>query len=205
MGVYYHRSTRCFFVRSHVHLLTIHRRNLSAAYYDVPRRDNIAGSHPLGAPLHSGIEEESVNLAKGTLAMPKVRVIVKRLHAIQNFGAMDVLCIDKTGTLTQDRIVLKRHLDVRGKESTRVLQYAYLNSQFQSGLKNLLDVAVLEHVELHGQFGIDENNTKIDEIPLDFTRRRLAVVVAAPNEKHVLVCKGGCRGDVCRLPRVRGG
>lgn len=132
----------------------------------------------------------TVNLAKGALAMSRVRVIVKRLQAIQNFGAMDMLCTDKTGTLTQDRIVLKRHLDIRGNESARVLQFAYLNSHFQSGLKNLLDVAVLEHVELHGQLGIDENYTKIDEIPFDFTRRRLSVVVAMPNGKHVLVCKG---------------
>ena len=93
----------------------------------------------------------TVNLAKGAIAMSRKKVIVKRLNAIQNFGAMDVLCTDKTGTLTQDRIILKRHLDIRGEESERVLQYAYLNSHFQSGLKNLLDVAVLQHVELHEQ------------------------------------------------------
>jgi Mg2+-importing ATPase len=90
----------------------------------------------------------TVNLAKGAIAMSKKRVIVKRLHAIQNFGAMDVLCTDKTGTLTQDRIILKLHLDIRGNDSERVLEYAYLNSHYQSGLKNLLDVAVLQHVEL---------------------------------------------------------
>ena len=90
----------------------------------------------------------TVNLAKGAIAMSKKRVIVKRLNAIQNFGAMDVLCADKTGTLTQDRITLKRHLDIRGGDSERVLEYAYLNSHYQSGLKNLLDVAVLQHVEL---------------------------------------------------------
>ena len=90
----------------------------------------------------------TVNLAKGAMAMAKKKVIVKRLNAIQNFGAMDVLCTDKTGTLTQDRIILKRHLDLRGEDSDRVLEYAYLNSFHQSGLKNLLDVAVLQHVEL---------------------------------------------------------
>ena len=90
----------------------------------------------------------TVNLAKGAIAMSKKRVIVKRLNAIQNFGAMDVLCTDKTGTLTQDRIILKQHLDIRGEDSERVLEYAYLNSHYQSGLKNLLDVAVLQHVEL---------------------------------------------------------
>ena len=84
----------------------------------------------------------TVNLAKGAIAMSRKKVIVKRLNAIQNFGAMDVLCTDKTGTLTQDLIILKRHLDIRGGESTSVLEYAYLNSFYQSGLKNLLDVAV---------------------------------------------------------------
>ena len=132
----------------------------------------------------------TVNLAKGALAMSKVRVIVKRLQAIQNVGAMDVLCTDKTGTLTQDRIVLKRYLDIRGATSERVLQYAYLNSHFQSGLKNLLDVAVLEHVDIHGQLGIDRGYAKVDEIPFDFTRRRLSVVVRQPDGKHVLICKG---------------
>jgi Mg2+-importing ATPase len=90
----------------------------------------------------------TVNLAKGALAMSRRKVIVKRLNSIQNFGAMDVLCTDKTGTLTQDRIILKRHLDIRGNDSDRVLEYAYLNSFHQSGLKNLLDIAVLKHVEL---------------------------------------------------------
>ncbi|TNY07084.1 hypothetical protein, partial [Escherichia coli] len=84
--------------------------------------------------------------AKGALAMSRVQVIVKRLNAIQNLGAMDVLCTDKTGTLTQDRIILKRHLDMHGDESERVLQFAWLNSHFQSGLRNLLDEAVLQHV-----------------------------------------------------------
>jgi Mg2+-importing ATPase len=91
----------------------------------------------------------TVNLSKGALAMSRKKVIVKRLNSIQNFGAMDVLCTDKTGTLTQDRIILKRCLNIRGEDSERVLHYAYLNSHFQSGLKNLLDVAVLEHVDLH--------------------------------------------------------
>jgi P-type Mg2+ transporter len=132
----------------------------------------------------------TVNLAKGATAMARAKVVVKRLNAIQNLGAMDVLCTDKTGTLTQDRIILKRHLDIRGEESERVLQYAYLNSHFQSGLKNLLDVAVLEHVDLHKVLGIDTGFTKIDEIPFDFSRRRLSVVVAHGQDKHVLICKG---------------
>jgi len=132
----------------------------------------------------------TVNLAKGALAMSRVKVIVKRLNAIQNLGAMDVLCADKTGTLTQDRIILKRHLDLRGNESARVLQYAWLNSHFQSGLKNLLDVAVLQHVDMHRTLGIDQGFAKIDEIPFDFERRRLSVVVGTPVGKHVLICKG---------------
>lgn len=132
----------------------------------------------------------TVNLAKGAIAMSRKKVIVKRLNAIQNFGAMDVLCTDKTGTLTQDRIILKRHLDIHGDESERVLQYAYLNSHFQSGLKNLLDKAVLSHVELHEPMTIGSGYTKCDEIPFDFTRRRLSVVVGNRNGAHVLICKG---------------
>src|SRR6516225_5042736 len=132
----------------------------------------------------------TVNLAKGASAMARDKVIVKRLNAIQNFGAMDVLCTDKTGTLTQDRIILKKHLDIRGEESERVLQFAYLNSHFQSGLKNLLDIAVLEHVDIHKILGIDSEYTKIDEIPFDFNRRRLSVVVAHGQDRHLLICKG---------------
>jgi P-type Mg2+ transporter len=132
----------------------------------------------------------TVNLAKGALAMSKRRVIVKRLNAIQNFGAMDVLCTDKTGTLTQDHIILKKHLDIRGEESTRVLEYAYLNSHFQSGLKNLLDVAVLKHVELEEHLKPDHQYKKIDEIPFDFERRRLSVVVERDDGRHLLICKG---------------
>jgi P-type Mg2+ transporter len=132
----------------------------------------------------------TVNLAKGAIDMSRAKVIVKRLNAIQNFGAMNILCTDKTGTLTQDRIILKRYLDIRGEESQRVLQYAYLNSHFQSGLKNLLDIAVLQHVEIHGILGIDKGFAKIDEIPFDFSRRRLSVVVSQGPDKHILICKG---------------
>ena len=103
---------------------------------------------------------------------------------------MDVLCTDKTGTLTQDRIILKRHLDIHGEECERVLQYAYLNSHFQSGLRNLLDNAVLAHVDLHKILGIDSGYAKVDEIPFDFSRRRLSVVVAREDGKHILICKG---------------
>jgi Mg2+-importing ATPase len=132
----------------------------------------------------------TVNLAKGAIAMSRKRVIVKRLNSIQNFGAMDVLCTDKTGTLTQDKIILKRHLDIRGQDSGRVLEFAYLNSYFQSGLKNLLDVAVLKHVELEEHLQLKHRFKKVDEMPFDFQRRRMSVVLAAEDGKHILICKG---------------
>ena len=132
----------------------------------------------------------TVNLAKGAIAMSRKKVIVKRLNAIQNFGAMDVLCTDKTGTLTQDRIILKRHIDIEGNDSDEALEYAFLNSHFQSGLRNLLDKAVLAHAELDQALRIDGGYSKVDEIPFDFTRRRLSVVVAREDGKHLLICKG---------------
>ncbi|EJJ31292.1 magnesium-translocating P-type ATPase [Rhizobium sp. CF142] len=132
----------------------------------------------------------TVNLAKGALAMARSKVIVKRLNAIQNLGAMDILCTDKTGTLTQDRIILKQHVDIHGGDSPRVLHFAYLNSYFQSGLKNLLDVAVLQHGDVHEELGIDQRFRKIGEIPFDFARRRLSVVVSDNQGKHILICKG---------------
>jgi Mg2+-importing ATPase len=132
----------------------------------------------------------TVNLAKGAIAISKKKVIVKRLDAIQNFGAMNLLCTDKTGTLTQDRIIMKRHLDIYGKSSDRVLEYAYLNSHFQSGLRNLLDNAVLEHAELEEKLRPSHKFTKIDEIPFDFERRRMSVVVQRDDGPHLLICKG---------------
>jgi len=131
----------------------------------------------------------TVNLGKGALAMSRRKVIVKRLNSIQNFGAMDILCADKTGTLTQDRIVLERHVDLHGRESEKVLEYAFLNSYYQSGLKNLLDVAVLEYAELHERLQPAQAYGKIDEIPFDFVRRRMSVVVEREG-KHLLICKG---------------
>lgn len=132
----------------------------------------------------------TVNLAKGAMAMAQKKVIVKRLNAIQNFGAMDVLCTDKTGTLTQDQIILKRHLDFSGQESARVLEFAYLNSFHQSGLKNLLDVAVLRHAELEEHLRASAHYSKIDEIPFDFERRRMSVVLERGDGAHILICKG---------------
>lgn len=134
----------------------------------------------------------TVNLSKGALAMSRKKVIVKRLNSIQNFGAMDVLCTDKTGTLTQDKVIMKQYVDLEGEESDMVLRYAYLNSFYQSGLKNLLDIAVLEHVEVRQDLRIDEQAYgKIDEIPFDFVRRRMSVVVSNNQAKqHILICKG---------------
>ncbi len=130
----------------------------------------------------------TANLAKGAVNMSKRKVIVKRLNAIQNIGAMDVLCTDKTGTLTIDKIVLERHLNVLGVEDEEVLKWAYLNSYHQTGLKNLLDLAVLEHGELHDSLQV-EDYQKVDEIPFDFQRRRMSVILEHQH-KHLLICKG---------------
>jgi P-type Mg2+ transporter len=127
----------------------------------------------------------TVNLAKGALAMSRKKVIVKRLPSIQNFGAIDVLCTDKTGTLTQDRVVLERHVDVTGRASEDVLRYAYMNSYYQTGLRNLLDRAVLAYEDLD----VERNCRKVDELPFDFQRRRMSVIIEHEGD-HVLVCKG---------------
>ena len=142
-------------------------------------------------------------LAKGAVFLSRKKVIVKRLDAIQNFGAMDVLCTDKTGTLTQDKIFLARHVDVWGQESDDVLEMAYLNSYYQTGLKNLLDVAVLEHVEVHRELNVGTAFSKVDEIPFDFTRRRMSVVVVEQDRPHLLICKGAVEEvlSVCKTVR----
>ena len=127
----------------------------------------------------------TVNLAKGALTMARRKVIVKRLPSIQNFGAIDVLCTDKTGTLTQDRVVLERHVDITGHVSQDVLTYAYLNSYYQTGLRNLLDRVILDHTDLD----VEENCRLVDELPFDFQRRRMSVVVDYAGD-HVLICKG---------------
>ncbi len=132
----------------------------------------------------------TANLAKGAVNMSKRKVIIKRLNAIQNIGAMDVLCTDKTGTLTMDKIVLERHLNIFGEDDEEVLKWAYLNSYHQTGLKSLLDVAVLEHVELHDYLKVEEHYLKADEIPFDFQRRRMSVILKQRNGKQLLICKG---------------
>ncbi|MDE3220680.1 MAG: magnesium-translocating P-type ATPase [Nitrospirota bacterium] len=132
----------------------------------------------------------SVCLSRGAVAMSRKQVIVKRLAAIQNFGAMDVLCTDKTGTLTQGKIVLEKHLDAHGDPSERVLHYGYLNSYHHTGLKNLLDEAILNHEELEERLKANEKYRKIDEIPFDFVRRRMSVVVEDETGLNILICKG---------------
>ena len=132
----------------------------------------------------------AINLAKGALKMARKDVIVKRLNAIQNFGAIDVLCTDKTGTLTQDKVILERHTDIHGDEDERVLEFAWLNSHHQTGLKNLLDVAVLERVDAPTAERLQANYTLVDEVPFDFTRRRMSVIVRDQHGKHFLISKG---------------
>ncbi len=131
----------------------------------------------------------SVCLSKGAIAMSRKKVIVKRLNSIQNFGAMNVLCTDKTGTLTADHVILELYCDVFKAESEAVLQDAYLLSHFQTGLKNILDRAVLHHQELHGTLSI-EKFSKVDELPFDFTRRMMSVVVEGPDGQRELLTKG---------------
>jgi Mg2+-importing ATPase len=131
----------------------------------------------------------TANLAKGAVMMARRKSIVKKLNAIQNFGAMDILCTDKTGTLTQNRVILERHLDIHGNEDSQVLELAWLNSFHQTGLKNLLDVAVLEYAHQLELVGKLQHYRKIDEIPFDFMRRRMSIIVRNGG-KNLLVCKG---------------
>lgn len=132
----------------------------------------------------------TVNLAKGALALSRKQVIVRRLDAIQNLGAIDVLCTDKTGTLTQDRVLLQHHVDLADEESERVLELATLNSLHQTGLRNLLDVAVIDHATACAVLERARAYAKVDEIPFDFARRRMSVIVRRGGETPLLVCKG---------------
>jgi len=147
------------------------------------------------------------NLALGAIRLSRQKVIVKRLNSIQNLGAIDVLCTDKTGTLTQDRVVLIKHLDLNGDEDEEVLEYAYLNSYYQTGLKNLLDVAVLDHEDLAETRKLTQRFIKTDEIPFDFMRRRMSVAVhEAFTGKDLLITKGAVEEimRVCTSVRVHG-
>lgn len=130
------------------------------------------------------------NLAKGAVTMSRRKTIVKNLNAIQSFGAMNILCTDKTGTLTRDKIVLERYLNVEGKDDMRVLRHAYFNSFFQTGLKNLMDQAILSHVKELKFERLEDKYKKIDEIPFDFTRRRMSVVIEDTEGKRQIITKG---------------
>lgn len=134
-------------------------------------------------------------LAKGAVSMSKKKTIVKNLNSIQNFGAMDILCTDKTGTLTMNKVVLEYHLDVLGNEDSRVLRHAYLNSYFQTGYKNLMDIAIINKTEEIEQdnpnlINLSSAYTKVDDIPFDFSRRRLSIVVKDKNQKCQMITKG---------------
>ncbi len=134
----------------------------------------------------------SANLSRGAVQMSKKKTIVKDLNSIQNFGAMNILCTDKTGTLTRDHIVLERHINADGSKDTgnRILRHAYFNSFFQTGLKNLMDRAILSHVKDLNLEHVSENYMKVDEIPFDFTRRRMSVVVEDKQGKRQIITKG---------------
>jgi Mg2+-importing ATPase len=149
----------------------------------------------------------NVNLANGASRMAEKKVIIKKLSSIQNLGAMDILCTDKTGTITEGRIVLEKHLDVEGNENNfRVLEFAYLNSIYQTGMKNVMDDAILKHAELEPKLRTRENFKKIDEVTFDFERRRMSVIVQEDEKNPVLVCKGAVDEvlGVCDFAEVRG-
>ncbi|MDD4494526.1 MAG: magnesium-translocating P-type ATPase [Eubacteriales bacterium] len=129
-------------------------------------------------------------LAKGAVTMSKRKVIVRNLGAIQTFGEIDILCTDKTGTLTEDKIVLERYMNLHGEDDTRILRHAYLNSYFQTGLKNLIDLAIINRAVQNGLDSIPKSYTRVDEIPFDFSRRRMSVVLSDKSGKRQLITKG---------------
>lgn len=150
-------------------------------------------------------------LAKGAVSMSKKKTIVKNLNSIQNFGAMDILCTDKTGTLTQDKVVLEYHMDVHGKEDSRVLRHAFLNSWYQTGLKNLMDVSIIQRTEEESKEEVslrklNEMYKKVDEIPFDFSRRRMTVVVEDSNGKTQMITKGAVEEilSICKYVEYKG-
>ncbi|WP_161964028.1 magnesium-translocating P-type ATPase [Chitinophaga flava] len=144
----------------------------------------------------------TVNLSKGAIAMSRKKVIVKKLSAIQNFGAMDVLCTDKTGTLTEGRIVLEQYLNPEGTPDQKVLDFGYLNSYYHTGLRNLMDEAILHHEEVGTALHIREEFSKIDEIPFDFVRKRMSVVLENKEGLNILICKGAVEGIMERCTQV---
>ena len=154
------------------------------------------GSLMFGITIAVGIMPEMLpvimmsSLAKGAVRMSKKQTIVKRLGSIQTFGEMDVFCTDKTGTLTQDEIVLEKYMDAQGREDKRILRHAYLNSYFQTGLKNLMDLAIINRAEKEELSYLKEAYVREDEIPFDFSRRRMSVVLRDKQGKRQLITKG---------------
>lgn len=149
----------------------------------------------------------NANLAKGSVTMARKKVVVKNMNTIQSFGAMDILCTDKTGTLTRDNIVLERYMDVNGNlNATRVLSHAYYNSYFQTGLKNVMDKAILSHCTELGLETLERDYRKVDEIPFDFIRRRMSVVVEGKDGKQQIITKGAIEEmlSVCSHVEVNG-
>jgi Mg2+-importing ATPase len=148
-------------------------------------------------------------LAKGTTAMSKKKTIIKNLNSIQNLGSMDILCTDKTGTLTQDKVVLLYHLNIHGQKDVRVLRHAFLNSHYQTGLKNLMDIAIIQKVQeeqdtIEELRGLADKFVKVDEIPFDFVRRRMSVVVS--NGKTQMITKGAVEEmlSICHFAEYEG-
>ncbi|MDR2654871.1 MAG: magnesium-translocating P-type ATPase [Oscillospiraceae bacterium] len=148
----------------------------------------------------------SSTLAKGAVSMSRQKTIVKTLSAIQTFGEIDVLCTDKTGTLTEDKIVLEKYMDVRGNDDARVLRHAYLNSHYQTGLKNLIDLAIISRASENGLDNLTRNYTRVDEIPFDFARRRMSVVLVDRSGKRQLITKGAVEEilSICSLVEYNG-
>ena len=148
----------------------------------------------------------SSSLSKGAVKMSKKKTIVKSLDSIQSFGAMNILCTDKTGTLTEDKIVLEKYLDINGDEDIRVLKHAFLNSYFQTGLKGNIDEAVIARGKENNIDVIANNYKKIDEIPFDFSRRRLSVIVSDENNKLQMITKGAVEEilSICTMVDYKG-
>lgn len=173
--------------------VAIYTRDFDLLYHDAVRNDII---------------QVTANLSKGALVMSRKKTILKDLNAIQNFGAMNILCTDKTGTLTQDHIVLERHVNINGTEDkeNHILRHAYFNSYFQTGLKNLIDRAILSHVQELGLEHLNESYQKVDEIPFDFIRRRMSVVVENVHGKRQITTKGAVEEmlNVCAFAELDG-
>ena len=147
----------------------------------------------------------SSSLSKGAVRMSKKKTIVKKLDSIQNFGAMNILCTDKTGTLTEDKIVLEKYLDINGDEDIRILKHAFLNAYFQTGLKGNIDEAVIKRGLENNLSELENRYKKIDEIPFDFSRRRLSVIVS-DGEKKQMITKGAVEEilNICSMVDYKG-